>query len=407
MGLALVAGALPATAADAPRLNALLKAARVAVRAHVANVNEYDNGRIAMASLRVDEALKGAPSKDATINVVEMRDLPTPPVFEAGHDVVAFLVSYTRNSYLAQYLPPGDYMSLVKVKPGCLTARSADDAASMAQLIGRMVSSSQQPEHDAARRASAARRLGFDLIAASHPVLVEDGTTTIAGIEDLAGSLTSAEQQAIETALDRSDLPARLRIALIQTVADRGLEQLVPALRRLESAELADAAWAALAKLGAAPAREDLEKHLTSTEPRMRTAAIQQLLRQEKAAAIPRAIQIARTDPDTDVRVAATEAIGASGGPEAVSALQTVYAEPTWETRQAVGRSLLRIGGRPAAAACEHMAFTAPVDAQRYAVVLLLLSVQRDDPLVQRVINTHPDEELRRLAAHGLDVHEH
>jgi HEAT repeat protein len=139
----------------------------------------------------------------------------------------------------------------------------------------------------------------------------------------------------------------------------------------------------------------------------MRKAAIQQLLRQDKAGAVPRATQLAQTDPDMSVRVAAIEALGASGTPAAVPALEKLYVDPTVETRQAVGRALLRFGGRQSAEAFERLAFTGPADGQRYAVMLLLMTVQRDDPLVQRLIKTHPDADIRDLAEHGLDVHEH
>jgi hypothetical protein len=406
LATALLVGApgTPATAADAPRLNALLKAARLVVRAHVADVTEYDNGRVVTATLRVEEVLKGTPPPKESVGVIEMRDLPTPPLFETGRHVIAFLVPAGRNTYLAKHVPSGDYMSVVRVKPGSLTARSADDAAAMAKLIGRI---SQRPERDAGRRAITTRKGAFDLLGASHPILVEDGITSVAGIEDLSTSLTSDEQQGIEATLGRTDLPLRLRVLLIQTVADRGLKQVVPALRAIDAPELTDAAWHALSRLGAPPAREDIERQLASTEPRMRTAAIQQLLRQEKAGAISRATQIARADPDTAVRVAAIEALGAMGGAEAVGALENVYTEPTWETRQAVARALMRIGGRPAAEAFERLAFTGPVDGQRYAVMLLLLSVPREDVLVQRVIKTHPDAELRDLAEHGIEMHDH
>ncbi len=393
-------------AADAPRLTALLKASRLVVRAQVTDVAEYDNDRIAVATLRVDEVLKGTPVT-GNVSVIEMRDLPVPPLFETGRNLIAFLVPGTSNSYLAQHIPAGDYMSPVKVKPGCLVAESNSDAEAMARVIGRMVVGGQQPERDVSKRAVSSRKLGFDLVAASNAVLVDDGVTTIGGLENLAATLTSEEQHILESALTRSNLPARVRIALIQTIAKLNLKQLVPALQRIDTGELADSAWEALSRLGAAPAREEMEKHLANSDPAVRTAAIRQLLRHDKAAAVPRAAQLAKTDPDTTVRVAAIEALGKADVPEAVPALEIIFAEPTWETRQAVGRALIQVGGRTAAEAFERMAFTGPPDAQRYAVVLLLLSVPRDDTLVQRVQTTHPDPEIRSLAEHGVEAHHH
>ena len=48
-----------AAGADAPRVRALLKAARLVVRAHVVDITQYDNGRVVVAALRVDETRKG------------------------------------------------------------------------------------------------------------------------------------------------------------------------------------------------------------------------------------------------------------------------------------------------------------------------------------------------------------
>lgn len=397
---------IPAHAADAPRVRALLKAARTVVRAHVSDLTEYDNGRLVVASLRVDESLTGTAQAGSTLQVIEMRDLPTRPLFVAKGDLIAFLVPTASNTYLAKHLPKGDYMSPVKTKPGTLIARSADDAAHLARLVQR-VAGGPARDSDRDQRATASRQLGFDLLSASHPFLVEDGLITVAAIENLSESLSESEQQVIDTALQRTDLPTRLRILLIQTVADRGLKQMIPALRAIEAPELADASWDALSRLGAPPSSADTSEKLASREPAVRIAAIQQLLRQEKSAAVPRALQLARTDPDTKVRVAAIEAMGASGAPEAVPALEQVYTDPSWDTRQAVGRALTRVGGRTAAESFERLAFTGPQDGQRYATVLLLVTVQRDDPLVQRLIETHPNPEIRELAEHGLEVHEH
>jgi hypothetical protein len=368
-------------------------------------VTEYDNGRVVVAALRVDETLKG--SSGATLNVIEMRDTPLPPALVAGRDLVAFLVPATRNSYLAKHVPVGDHWSLIKSRPTYLDGTSATQVQQTARLVARVLGPTRgQP--DTTPRADSDRALAFDLIAAHPPVLVEDGITMMSGIDGLARSLTSDEQARLEAALARPDLPVDVRTALIETIAARDLKQLVPALRRLEVPALADVAWKALTQLGSPPVRKQIEAQLASADPTMRAAAMQQLLRQEKTEALAQAAQLAKTDPDVGVRVAVVEAIGESGGRDAVSTLEDVYSAPTWETRQAVGRALLRIGGREAPKAFEHMAFNAPADAQRYAVMLLLLSgVQRDDPLVQRVIQSHPDSEIRHLAEHGIEVDDH
>jgi HEAT repeat protein len=296
----------------------------------------------------------------------------------------------------------------VSRKPATVAAASAEEAKSTGELVSRLVVMLAKPESDAAKRASSRRALAFDLLAARDAVLVADGVSSIAEQSDLATTLTADEQKRMEEALARGDLPVKVRLALIRMIGDKGLTQLVPALQRLTAPEIVGAAWEALSKLENAPSRESIEEKLASPEPRVRSAAVQQLLRQEKAAAAPQAIKIATSDPDLGVRVAATEAFGEIAPADAVPALETIYRQPTWETRQAVARTLRQFPGRTAVEAFERMAFTAPADGQRYAVVLLRLSVDNlQDELLQRVIKTHPDPEVRKLAEQGIEAGHH
>jgi hypothetical protein len=97
-------------------------------------------------------------------------------------------------------------------------------------------------------------------------------------------------------------------------------------------------------------------------------------------------------------------------GADAVPALESVFTQPKAPTAtlQAVARALLKLGPPAAAVVYSRLAFNAPRDAQRYAVLLLLASgVPRTDPSVQKVITSHPDAEIRRLAEHGIEAHHH
>lgn len=400
-------GTAAASTGLAPHLRALVNDAHVVVAAEVTAVTPYDNGRILVGDLRVEQTLKGKHEKEGPLKVVEMRPLNLPPALEAGRHVVAFLTLAQRNTYLITHLPDGRYFAFVSRKPASLAAESAADAAKLAELVGRLISLSAKPEREAGRRAAQIRTFIFDLLAAGHPTLVNDGVASIDGLRDLAATLTEDEQRRLEAVLARDDLPSHVRLALIRAAAGNGLRQLVPALGQIRSPELLDAAWEALTRLESPPGRETVEEKLASPEPRVRTAAVQQLLRREKGAAVPVAVRVATSDPDMAVRVAATEALGEIGT-EAVPGLESIYRQPAWETRQAVARALRKIGGRPAAEAFERLAFTAPPEAQRYAVILLLLSgVSRDDALVQSVIQKHPDPDIRHLAEHGLELHDH
>jgi hypothetical protein len=70
--------------------------------------------------------------------------------------------------------------------------------------------------------------------------------------------------------------------------------------------------------------------------------------------------------------------------------------------------AITRIGGRAAAELLAGLAFSAPPAAQRHAVALLMaLGTSRDDPLLARIRETHPDPAVRKLATSGLEVHQH
>jgi hypothetical protein len=168
------------------------------------------------------------------------------------------------------------------------------------------------------------------------------------------------------------------------------------------------AAWRALDQLQAAPPPEKLEERLAADNPDIRAAAVRELLRREGAAAVSKAAPVALQDPDPNVRIAAIEALGETGKQEALPSLERVFVEENVDTQQAAARAILAIGGQPAIDTLGRLTFTGPTTGQRYAFVCLMLTgINRDDPLVQRIAETHPDESIRRLATHGVDVHKH
>jgi hypothetical protein len=125
-------------------------------------------------------------------------------------------------------------------------------------------------------------------------------------------------------------------------------------------------------------------------------------------AAVSKIAPVALQDPDPEVRIAAVEALGNLGKPEALPPLERVFTEEEGNLQQAAARAILAVGGQPATDAFGRLVFTAPPPAQPYAFMCLMLTgVNRDDPLVERIAETHPNESVRRLATHGLEVHKH
>jgi hypothetical protein len=394
----------------APHLRELAKTARVVVVGDVTGVVSYDQGRVAVASLRIETVLKGSlAGETAAAKVVERRDLPTPPIFRQGQAILAFLKAAPRSSSLNAVLPQGVYYALVDVDDARLVAESPDSLAEIRRIVEMIIAESRNPRTDSTEHAARARTLAFELLSARHPVLVNDGAASLTSVPHLTGTLTARERESLEQALRREDLPLRVRLALIREVGKAGLEEAVPALQTLSSPpEVMEAAWQALDQLHAAPPVEKLEQRLAAENPDIRAAAARELLRQEGVAAVSKIAPVALQDPDPEVRIAAVEALGNLGKPEALPPLERVFTEEEGNLQQAAARAILAVGGQPATDAFGRLVFTAPSPAQPYAFMCLMLTgVNRDDPLVERIAETHPNESVRRLATHGLEVHKH
>ena len=238
-----------AVAIEAPRLSQLLDRARLVIAATVDEVTAYDDGRLAVARLRVRAAIKGTPPH-GEVHVIEMRNLPVPPAFVVGDHVLTFLQPATRNSYLDHRLPDGRYFEPVRGY-GAVLKGSAAAVARSASLVKRMV----VPLRTATPPEKAVRSLIFDLLDAPHALLVEDGAHSLHVIPRLPATLTADEHHRLAAVLERPDLPPRVQRALIEAIARTGLTQLIPALRRLPATtpEVMVTRWQALEDLGQPP----------------------------------------------------------------------------------------------------------------------------------------------------------
>lgn len=414
LALAIVAGAVAGASAapvreSAPaRLQKLLADSRLVVVGRVSDVATYDDGKLAVAAIAAERTLKGSDT-DGPVRVLEMRPLPSVPALLVGGDhVIAFLVPARLSSYVRGHVPAGTYWQPTSAD-GVIAAADAAAVAQAAALVERMATASREPEPDPAKRKAAARALVFDELAARHPALVEDG---IAGLGELPAlrPLSDAERATLGGAVARDDLPARVRERLFAQVASLRLEELVPALRAVRSSDAAvtAAAWQALRQLGAAPSADEIATGLTSGDPAVRAAAARELLARDVAAELDRAGGLALADPDPKVRIAVIDALAASRNPATLVVLEKAFVVPELAVRQAAGRGIFQVGGRPAAESLARLTFTAPPEMQRYAVTLLRASgVADDDPLLVRIRTEHPDAEVREAAEHGLPMHEH
>jgi HEAT repeat protein len=402
----IVASAQSAAASPAPRLRALLKAGRLVVDGQVAAVKSYDDDRVGVVEFGVDKIFKGSlPGQPPfRVSIVEVREGPVRPGLDAGMRGIAFLRPAPRTTLLAKVLPEGTYYELLPEHGAFIAAASPGDAGRNTAVVDRLVAAARGSGLDA----SAARQLTFALLASPSPILVEDG---IAGIAKLGppAALTPNELGTLRTDLGRADLPDRVRIALIEAVAAAGISDVVPALQAISAPPaVAEAAWQALDRLGAAPPDESLQARLADREASIRAAAARELIRREGIDAISQIAPLAIQDPDPSVRLAAVEALGGLKKPEALPPLERVFSDSSPELQQASARAILAIGGQPAIDALGRLAFAGTGESQRYAVVVLMtVNDERTSEVLQRIGTTHPEEEVRDLALHGFDVHHH
>jgi len=183
----------------------------------------------------------------------------------------------------------------------------------------------------------------------------------------------------------------------------------VPALKTIETPPpVAEAAWKALDALGAPPPEESLTSRMADPSASVRAAAVRELLRREGVAAVSQVAPVAVQDPDLSVRRAAVDALGALGKPEALPPLERVFIDSPTDLQQATGRAILAVGGPAAVDAFGRLAFTGPIPSQRYAVVLLMtMPDPHKQEVLDRIEQTHSDEDIRDLIAKGLPYHEH
>jgi len=403
--VALSVGALagPAAATPAPRLQALLKGSRIAIAGHVVASTSYDDDRVAVVTVAVDQVFKGSVPQGPPqqVSLAEMHEGVGRPPLASDARGLFFLRPASRISYYKKTLPPGAYDELLPDFGSFIEADSPAEFTRQREILQRVVTAASGAGFDAA----SARKLTFALLACDNATLVEDGA---AGVSDLKPPLTDDEAKVLNTALLRAVLPERVRLALVHGVGDAKLTAEAPTLRQIDAPPaLMEAAWQALDAMGESVPEHALTEQLGSATPTTRAAAVRELLRRDGVAAIATIGPLTVSDPDPEVRRAGIDALGELKRPEGLPPLEQAFAGNTTELRQASARAIVAIGGEPAVDTLERLATSGPEDSQRYAVVVLMLI---DDPhktaIVERLGQTHPDESIRRLITKGPEPHD-
>ena len=287
VGLALACAALVAQAGEAgsagattaPRLAGRLASSPVVAVGHVSRVQPFDHDRVRVIYLTLDRILKGEERLGAgggALEIVEMRDRPSAPgLLNAGDYAVVFLSRMKRGSYLDETLGWARRWQASGGASGVIADADQTSVRAAAALVGRLADWSRNPAVTAGERADARRAWVFDAVSGDHWALVEEGAAGLTEIQGLDGDLQPIERARWEKAVQRGDLPPRVRAALIAAIGDAGLTSLGPTLvtLKIDAPEVLEASWQAQTTLGVPPRTADIERRLRDGKPAVRAVA--------------------------------------------------------------------------------------------------------------------------------------
>ncbi len=398
-------GAVPTTGVLS--LSQLARDSTVIAEGVVTRTESLDEDRLRVYHVRVDRTAKGTlDGEDAA--VVEIRaGSSRPGLLADGVRAVLLLRPPPPLSYLAQHLPDGPHFAISGGRDGIISIANDAEAGVVNTTLAEAMRISELTDDTEIR--AARRALAFAELETAHPRLSADALTLLRRLDDVT-TLSADEVQVLGRALASRNVPAATRIGLVQLVGERRWKEALPALQSavIEPPQVLAAVLAARAKLGAPADKKELQRYLASKDPAVRAAAIRALSTLPQPA-VGELGRFATSDTDVDVRVAAIEALGTSKQPTAVPTLSKTFAEPRREVRQASGRALLAIGGKPASDAFVDLALHGgDPDTRKYAAVLLLVATGRDSPDVRRLMASNPSGEVRDVVEHGLKwTHSH
>ncbi len=396
----------PASAygAFAPKTREMLRKATFVGGGEILATSEYDDGRIGVVHIRIDEMFKPGKTKGPhSVRVVSITDEPGAVQPEVGAKGLLFVQPLRRTSYIDRHVPDStSTYSFVDGRDGWRQAR-ANQMEKLAAPIRQLVANSRGKQKDPSAQ-TAQRTITFQLISSLDPILVPDGLVVLAELPDLANSLSEAEVDSLKAALHSDTLPTKVRKTVISAIADNRLTVLADSLRKIDDTELQRDAWGALRRLGHPINVDTLHEDLKSEKPGVRTAAALELLDRDPEKEIATVSKQLLKDPDPEVRLEVIEALGATGSAQAATVLEPVFSDSDLKQRQATARALLAIGGPTAADSFHRLAFEGSIQAQRFAVFgLFSLGVGREDGRLQDIARRHTDKKIKELIEHGIE----
>jgi len=386
-------------------LRELVPQSTAVVLGFVSRTEGYDGDKLRLHRVRVSRTLRGS-GVEPEIGVVEVRgSSERPALVHEGMHVVLLLRPTGALSYLDEHLPDGtSYWSVAGEREGVMLAATDAEVEVVADLVERAAEAAVL----AGAEATAARRtLAFDELRTRNERLVADGVLELERLPELE-TLQPEELDAVSAALRDTTLPARTRVRIVGLIAERELDEALPALMTaaLDHPELLAAVLDTRARLGAPVPPEELRASLKSDDPAIRRAALTALGAGGDPEAIPELAKFALGDTDTEVRAAAVQALGRTKSPKALPTLAQTFAETDRELKQRSAQALLAIEGPEADATLVELALEgSSPEVRRHAALLLMVSRGPEHAAVRQLAARNQDPQVKALLHDGLRFH--
>lgn len=394
-----------ARVAGGKTLRELVPQSSAVVLGFVSRSEGYDGDKLRLHRVRVSRVLRGD-APDAELGVVEIRgSSERPELVHEGMNVVLLLKPAGTMSYLDEHLPQGTtYWMVAGEREGVILTASDTEVDTITPLVARAASAAVMSGDEAT---AARRALAFDEIRSRNARLVADGALELERLPAL-DDLTPEEIEALGAALRDTTLPPRARVSLVSMIAERKLDEALPAVlsASLDSPDLVAAVLDTRARLGSPAPPDELKASLKSDDPEIRTAAVTAIGAAGDPAAIPELSKFALTDQSGAVRQAAVQALGRTKSPKALPTLALTFAETDRELKQRSAQALLAIEGPEADNTLVELALrNGSPDVRRHAALLLMVSRGPDHAAVRQLAAQNQDPQVRALLDDGLRFH--
>lgn len=399
-----VLGAIVPDAAHAGPIFAMADSSTIVVRGTVERVTRYEKAKLTVFRIQVTRVIKGDVAVGETIDLAqEMLFATTQPYFISGTETLIFAVPLPSYSSFKEALPDGRYWRWTERLEGAADVAVLTDPA-LTEAVGRYVAVRDDAEALADFLAQA--------LAGPSTRIRQDAISAIGAQREIQALLDAPRLQPLAPWLrdERVPRPERGNVLVqLARIGAPGVVELAEALA-VTGGSLQAAAVDALVTIGKPPPEERLLAWSASPDEALRVAASRGLAKGGSSAAIDRVAAILESDGSRAVRLAVVHALGRTQAPRVVTLLAGELAKSDKEITLAAADSLVKQGSDEAIAELTKALETGTENAQlASAFALKRINRHETDEILERIEQSHPDPNVRRLCklALGESMHEH